>query len=657
MISERLRRGIYDILRDRVLPNIRYEETDLMAVISSIWNVYEMPSTGTDRRYSNLGDEIEKHYTINPDWNEDKVFIGLLKVMDDEDKFLRFLEGILNIYVHKPEYTSIKDALSRMLEKENIHIIEDYDRDYHVTSVRLVVGDRYSGRRLEDRSRKFYVCSSKVIDYVNFSETDIKFPNDNDCFVLTFDYGWDDFGLKTRYHLYRYKNNEYSLIGEVKIMKRDTIDTSTVLPSSFCSLDEDYCSLGVGETYYTNIRKDLKENACIYLGELQDAALFSSIYKRFENDRIFINSLLRENSSEKMLRLGRFIINGRESNESPFSFEYNYSPKYNNDVHTTLDFEFKSEEKYFQRIYALIGENGVGKTTLMKELIEDIVISDKPDKDRKFEGLPPLFSCAMAITYSPFDTYPLNTDDRLKNKIVDYEYCGLFSGENVLKDFETRINDLADNINKIHYRLDNIKSYWSKMIKEVVPNIGIIKIDPDKDSNINKESLKKIYRQCSSGETIYLEAITSIFAKIRYNSILFLDEPEQHLHPTGINQLLSTISHILQSYDSYAIISTHSPFILREVPSSNVMIFHRHGDNLAVSPISIETFGEDVSVISDIVFDNRSQNKIFESYIETVVKEGNYDYDKALSALRSKEMEPSLNTKMTIMTLIEKQRK
>jgi hypothetical protein len=87
------------------------------------------------------------------------------------------------------------------------------------------------------------------------------------------------------------------------------------------------------------------------------------------------------------------------------------------------------------------------------------------------------------------------------------------------------------------------------------------------------------------------------------------------------------------------------------------MIFHRHGDNLAVSPISIETFGEDVSVISDIVFDNRSQNKIFESYIETVVKEGNYDYDKALSALRSKEMEPSLNTKMTIMTLIEKQRK
>lgn len=292
----------------------------------------------------------------------------------------------------------------------------------------------------------------------------------------------------------------------------------------------------------------------------------------------------------------------------------------------------------------------------MKKLIEDIVINDKPDKERNFEGLPPLFSCAMAITYSPFDTYPLNTDDRLKNKIVDYEYCGLFSGENVLKDFETRTNDLADNINKIHDRLDNIKNFWSTMIKEVIPNIDIIKINPDKESNINKVSLKKLYRQCSSGETIYLEAVTSILAKIRYNSILFLDEPEQHLHPTGINQLMSTISNILQSYDSYAIISTHSPFILREVPSSNVKIFHRVGNYLEVNPISIETFGEDVSVISDIVFDNRSQNKIFESYIETVVKGENYDYDKSLSILRSKDMEPSLNTKMIIMTLIEKQK-
>jgi len=47
-----------------------------------------MPSTGTDRRYSNLGDEIKKHYTLKPDWSEDKVFIGLLKVLDDEDIWL-----------------------------------------------------------------------------------------------------------------------------------------------------------------------------------------------------------------------------------------------------------------------------------------------------------------------------------------------------------------------------------------------------------------------------------------------------------------------------------------------------------------------------------------------------------------------------------------
>lgn len=83
------------------------------------------------------------------------------------------------------------------------------------------------------------------------------------------------------------------------------------------------------------------------------------------------------------------------------------------------------------------------------------------------------------------------------------------------------------------------------------------------------------------------------------------------------------------------------------------MIFHRNGNNLTVCPIEIETFGEDVSVISDMVFDNRSQNKIFESYIERVVKKEDYDYDKAISILRNNDKEPSLYTKMITMSLIE----
>ena len=173
------------------------------------------------------------------------------------------------------------------------------------------------------------------------------------------------------------------------------------------------------------------------------------------------------------------------------------------------------------------------------------------------------------------------------------------------------------------------------------------------ECKINKEKLMDLYEKSSSGETIYLSSITSILSKIRLNSILLIDEPEQHLHPTGINLLMSTISELLEKFDSFAIISTHSPYILREVPSSNVMIFHRNGNNLTVCPIEIETFGEDVSVISNMVFDDRSQNKIFESYIERVVKDEDYDYEKAISILRNNDKEPSLYTKMITMSLIE----
>ena len=307
-------------------------------------------------------------------------------------------------------------------------------------------------------------------------------------------------------------------------------------------------------------------------------------------------------------------------------------------------------------MYALIGENGVGKTTLMKDLIYDIVQNDRKSEDRHFVDLPPLFSSVIAITYSPFDSYPLNDDPGLSNRIIDYEYCGLMKHEFVLKNINERVKELATNVElAVRRDTDYINILWERMMEKVISRdrLNSIFTNPPIYNDVDIDKLTTLYQHCSSGETIYFESITAILAKIRLNSMLLIDEPEQHLHPTGINLLMTTISEILEQTESFAIISTHSPYILREVPSSNVMIFHRYGNNLSVTPIGIETFGEDVSVISDIVFDNRSQNKIFESYIERVVENEGYDYDKAISVLRNNDKEPSLNTKMIVKFLIE----
>lgn len=655
MISLELRTHLYNIIKSDILTKIRFEGADLMNVISSIWNVYQRPAT-EDSRYRNLGDEIDKHYFLNDDWTEDKLFIGKLKILDDEHNFLRFLEEVLYVYeqINKDGYQYVKSEIEPLLEKENIRIQEDRDENDNIREIRLIVGNE-NGSRVEDRSLKFYVCDSIILNVIHFTEQSIDLPDDPNCFVLTYDARWDDFGYHTRYHLYYVKDKKPIPFGDLKIMKKGVSNTGTVLPSSFYSLGIEYCSLGQNELLYENMARYFGNQSLVYLNELRDAAVFTRTQKLFEHDSIFQNSLLRDNGAEQMLRLGRFIINGRGKFDD-FSFEYSYSPKYNLLNNTTLNFIFKSDSLPYQRTYALIGENGVGKTTLMNKLIFDIVQTKKDDKERHFESLAPLFSCVVAVTYSPFDNYPLNNNKELVNSFVEYEYCGLFQKEHVLLDEESSVGIIKEGIETIWKRGQGINLTWQKMMSKIFNKDEVDKIFKSIGKNecqVNKERLMDLYEKASSGEAIYLSSITSILSKIRLNSILLIDEPEQHLHPSGINLLMGTISELLEQFDSFAIISTHSPYILREVPSSNVMIFHRNGNNLIVCPIEIETFGEDVSVISDMVFDNRSQNKIFESYIERVVKKEDYDYAKAISILRNNDKEPSLYTKMITMSLIE----
>jgi predicted ATP-dependent endonuclease of OLD family len=53
---------------------------------------------------------------------------------------------------------------------------------------------------------------------------------------------------------------------------------------------------------------------------------------------------------------------------------------------------------------------------------------------------------------------------------------------------------------------------------------------------------------------------------------LLFDEPETHLHPSIIFKLINTLNKLLDDYDSYLIIATHSPIVIQQIPSKKVMI-------------------------------------------------------------------------------------
>jgi predicted ATP-dependent endonuclease of OLD family len=336
--------------------------------------------------------------------------------------------------------------------------------------------------------------------------------------------------------------------------------------------------------------------------------------------------------------------------EEAYSFSYKYVlPYHGEDVE--IEFKYKYDGQDFERIIGLIGENGVGKTSLIKKILESLIYND----NRNFTGLRPLFSSVLMISYSPFDHYPLATDD---NKFfINYEYSGLMKDKEDMFTTKEQVEILSKNIERIYSRKYNFYKRWEHLVNKVIPIDkfdSIIEIgDPDEIS-IDKDNLFDLCDKASSGETMFLYSISAIMAKIRNDSLIIMDEPEQHLHPRAVTALMHSVYKILKMYDSYALISTHSPYVIRELVSPNVLIFKRFDDELAVKRIGIESFGEDVSVLSDVVFGNMSEEKRYERFIEDVVERNKYDYDASIAELQTGPNSLGLNAKLLIRSVINR---
>ena len=647
MTSE-LRRNIYELVKTDVLPKMRYDSS-MMNVLSSVWNVYDAKSTGEDPRYKVLGDEIEKHYIMNDDWVDDKLFVRILHVLDDEDKFIRFIEEIVDLVKDEDFFAPFKESLSGVLANGNLTLNEEKNAQGYTI---YRVSEKGKEPQIPEGAIPIYVCESDVYNPVKFWEKDIQWPDCEECLALTFDYGWNDFTYKTRYRLYYFKDGEAAEIGEVKIMKQGVADTDGCLPKHFEVLGEDFCSLGTTLSYYKSMRAVLGVKAYVVLRQLRDAAFYESVYKMFENDSIFKTSLIRDTESDKARQEGRYYVFGRNMEEA-FAFSYRYQLPYpGNDVEVSFNYKYSGEN--YERIIGMIGENGVGKTTLIKEILHSLVLND----NKNFTGLRPLFSSVLMISYSPFDHYQIESNGQ--PYFINYEYSGLMKGEEQMLTTREQVDILAKNIKIVFQRKIRFYSRWEAFVSKVIPieeiRQAITIVDYDEIS-IDKDKLLVFCENASSGETMFLYSITAIMSMIRSNSLIIMDEPEQHLHPSAVTALMHSIYKILELYDSYALISTHSPYVIRELVSPNVLIFKRLQEGLSVKRIGIESFGEDVAVLSDIVFDNMSEEKRYERFIAGIVEKNQYDYESSIKELQTGPNELSLNARLIVRSIIDRKQK
>ncbi|WP_421800852.1 AAA family ATPase [Granulicella sibirica] len=87
------------------------------------------------------------------------------------------------------------------------------------------------------------------------------------------------------------------------------------------------------------------------------------------------------------------------------------------------------------------------------------------------------------------------------------------------------------------------------------------------------------------------------------SSLVLFDEPETHLHPSLAAALMKCLRLLLQETSSFAVIATHSPVVIQETPSRNVYLVRRNGKSTTIESTSIETYGENIGIITSEVFD------------------------------------------------------
>ncbi|QSB51116.1 AAA family ATPase [Leuconostoc falkenbergense] len=113
----------------------------------------------------------------------------------------------------------------------------------------------------------------------------------------------------------------------------------------------------------------------------------------------------------------------------------------------------------------------------------------------------------------------------------------------------------------------------------------------------------------------------SLVHKARENSLFLIDEPELYLHPPYVLSLVLAINEILHSTNSAAIMTTHSPIVLQEIPKDHVFKILDFVDDKSIVHPTLESFGSNLSEINDEIFGVNVRDTGFYSVLKELATE------------------------------------
>ncbi|MFF3060148.1 ATP-dependent endonuclease [Streptomyces sp. NPDC057909] len=468
---------------------------------------------------------------------------------------------------------------------------------------------------------------------------------------------WNDRGYHTTYDLW-FRPDDDAMpveIGRVKIAHADQEPGPSPLPAgTFESLarvgDGRWFSLGQDDMYYENVRK-LDSSASTVYGLLNDLAFTSNPQhvpewagERLDTARfhpVTKDSLLR--SIEEQTVRGQFH---RIAMGGPrlTTYQFDFTPAPGTEP---LKFRVRPHSNPPSNIHVLVGRNGVGKTRLLRGLAQAVVHPNQPGTAGSVAIVPSDIAAdnhgfvnVVSVTFSAFDRLT-NSADAPAQTAAGHVHIGLNKGGRT-PNTEAE-GDLAQEfVDSLREVLASLKAdLWFQCLDMLGrdPHIAdlpirhlaaeLLDLDHEDEKQEREQDLLQAFDELSSGHAIVLLTITKLVEHVAERSLVLIDEPESHLHPPLLASFIQTLSHLLTNRNGVALIATHSPVVLQEVPRSCVLKLSRNGDHSRARRPRIETYGENVGVLTHEIFGLEVMQSGFYSEIEKAVEE--FDtYDEVL---------------------------
>lgn len=469
---------------------------------------------------------------------------------------------------------------------------------------------------------------------------------------------WDDYSYKTLFSVTLYTELGVAVpLGSVKIgyYGQGHGRTRESMPPSFPEIPERYFSLGQEPEYYQRLMTVSAPLRSEYLKCMRDVVADPVRERLAAEESVFSTSLLRSVSRTAIDGQFRRILNGGAV-LTPYRFYYK-APMGSDDGAMELAFEVTPNSLPPTNIHVVIGRNGVGKTTLLNSIVEAIVRQGRPDVRGSFEiagelWLPKIpmpagyFSSVTSVAFSAFDRFSPLPEQREKSQGVGYVYIGLkkrsesSSNNHIFKDPDELVFDFLKSLG-VCLSMDIKREQWRNAITALEfdenfaeMSLSLLADEAHDTTEVNRYA-EQVFRNMSSGHKIVLLTVTKLVETVEEKSLVLLDEPESHLHPPLLSAFTRALSELLTARNAVALIATHSPVVLQEVPRSCVWKINRFRDSTRAERPEMETFGENVGSLTREIFGLAVGKSGFHDLLAKAVEQIG-DFDEILKRYENK---------------------